>query len=73
MDISSILAGLSTNEYFLAFIEHLRSERENCLVDFQNLEMVEKPQSLAYLAGEIAALDRLLKTVDESEDRMGSA
>jgi hypothetical protein len=65
MELSVALARLGSDEYFAAVVEFVKSERERCLVDFQNLDMVEKPQALAYLAGEIAAFDRLLKIVDD--------
>lgn len=65
MEPQEAVARLGADEAWFAFINHMESERESCLSDFQNLEIVEKPQTLAYLAGEIAALDRLLKMVDE--------
>lgn len=67
MELPVALARLGEDKYFAAFMEFVRDERERCLTDFQNLEIVEKPQALAYLAGEIAALDRLLRIVDDKE------
>lgn len=67
MDLETAIVRMSADESWLTFVGYVKTERESCLSDFQNLEMVEKPQSLAYLAGEIAALDRLLKVVDEVE------
>lgn len=67
MDLATAIVRMGSDETWLTFMEYVKAERESCLTDFQNLEMVEKPQSLAYLAGEIAAFDRLLKVVDETE------
>ena len=43
----------------------LAKEREAALMDFQHSDLTDNPHKLAKLAGEIAALDRVLRVLSD--------
>ena len=61
MDLPTAIARLHGRDDWNAVLEYLNQERESCLADFQNPEHTANPQTLARLAGEIAAFDRTLR------------
>ena len=44
---------------------YLAKEREAALMDFQHSDLTDNPHKLAKLAGEIAAIDRILRVMQD--------
>lgn len=59
MTLKEALPRLHGNDAFEAVRDYVAAEREMALHDFQNQDLLDNPQKLARLAGEIAALDRV--------------
>ena len=66
MDLPTAIARLHGRDDWNAVLEYLNQERESCLADFQNPEHTANPQTLARLAGEIAAFDRTLRNFTDA-------
>ena len=64
MNLKDAVPRLYGNDAFDAVLDYLRAERDAALHDFQDPDLLDNPQKLARLAGEIAALDRTLKNLD---------
>ena len=69
MNLAKAVAYLYGRDDWNIVLEYLKQEREACLSDFQDPDCTSNPQSLARLAGEIAAFDRALRNLtDETPD-----
>ena len=59
---------LRHNDDFKVILENLSKEREVLINDFHQPEILDNPQALARLGGEIASVDRIIKSLTyESE------
>jgi len=45
--------------------QNLAKEREAAIMDFQHTDLTDNPHKLAKLAGEIAAIDRVLRVLQD--------
>ena len=66
MTLTQAITHLYGRDDWNVVLDYLREEREACLTDFQNPEHTANPQSLARLAGEIAAFDRTLRNLTDA-------
>jgi hypothetical protein len=64
MNLSEALKTLKDRPDWELVLSHLNQERESALMDFQHSDLTDNPTKLARLAGEIAALDRIIRTFD---------
>ncbi len=67
MQLSDAIAKLSGLDQWEAILDHMQAELNSAIADFQNADLIDTPQRLARLSGEIAALDRLLRTFQDYE------
>ncbi len=68
MTIQEALNRLHLREDWNTVLDHIKVEFDSAMLDFQTPELLDNPQKLARLAGEISALDRLLKTFSHAEE-----
>ena len=61
MTFDQAIASLSIREEWDVIIDFITEQREIAIADFQNPDLTDNPSKLARLAGEIAALDRVLQ------------
>ena len=67
MQLSDAIPKLSGLDQWEAILDHMQAELYSAIADFQNAGLIDTPQRLARLSGEIAALDRLLRTFQDYE------
>ena len=68
MTLAEAVKALRHNDDFKVILENLSKEREVLINDFHAPEILDNPQALARLGGEIASVDRIIKTLTyESE------
>ena len=68
MTLAEAVEALRHNDDFKVILENLSKEREVLINDFHQPEILENPQALARLGGEIASVDRVIKSLTyESE------
>ena len=68
MTLPLALARLRGRDDWEVVIAHVAAERDAALADFQDGSLLDSPQKLARLAGEIGALDRLWRIFSEGPD-----
>ena len=61
MTFDQAIASLSIREEWGVVLDFIQEERESAIADFQNPDYIDNACKLARLAGEIAALDRVLQ------------
>ena len=71
MTLPQALARLRGRDDCKVVLHYLSAERYAALQDFQNGDLLDNPQKLARLSGEIAALDRIEQTLAD-EPKKGS-
>ena len=62
MTLEEAIKALEHNREWKVIIDALQRDREALINDFHSSEILDNPQSLARLGGEIASVDRILKT-----------
>ena len=68
MTLAEAVKALRHNDDFKVVLENLSKEREVLINDFHQPEILDNPQALARLGGEIASVDRIIKSLTyESE------
>ena len=67
MTLTEALNQMRAREDFEVIVGHIRIELETAMMDFQSPDQLDNPQKLARLAGEIAALDRLIRVFSHAE------
>ena len=68
MTLQKALFQLHAREDWDVILDHIKVELETAMLDFQTPELLDNPQKLARLAGEISALDRLLRVFSHGEE-----
>ena len=68
MTLTEALKNLRAREDWDTIVAHVRTELETAMMDFQSPDQLDNPQKLARLAGEIAALDRLIRVFSHAEE-----
>ena len=68
MNLQEALIKLHTREDWDCSLDHIKVELETAMLDFQTPELLDNPQKLARLAGEISAFDRLLRVFSHAEE-----
>tara|TARA_R110002020_G_scaffold247000_1_gene460870 strand:+ start:387 stop:587 length:201 start_codon:yes stop_codon:yes gene_type:complete len=63
MTLKQALTRLHCREDWDEVLIYLAKEREAALMDFQHSDLTDNPHKLAKLAGEIAAIDRVLRVL----------
>jgi len=67
MTLQKALFQLAAREDWDVILDHIKVELETAMLDFQTPELLDNPQKLARLAGEISAFDRLLRVFSHAE------
>ena len=68
MSFEKAVKALRYNPEWKIIVEALRNDREALINDFHSPEILDNPQALARLGGEIASVDRIIKSLTyESE------
>ena len=65
MTFEDAVNSLSNNREWKLILEHLRKDREALISEFHSPEILENPQSLARLGGEIASVDRIIRSFSD--------
>ena len=68
MTLTEALNYMRAREDFGVIVGYIRTELETAMSDFQSPDQLDNPQKLARLAGEIAALDRLIRVFSHAEE-----
>jgi hypothetical protein len=68
MTLQKALLQLHAREDWDVILDHIRVELETAMLDFQTPELLDNPQKLARLAGEISAFDRLIRVFSHGEE-----
>ena len=66
MTLDKAIKALQFNTEWKVILDALRKDR-SLIIDFHQPEILENPQALARLGGEIASIDRIIKYTYESE------
>ena len=61
MTLADAIESLRAREDWDTVVAHVRAELNSAMLDFQTPDLLDNPQKLARLAGEIAAFDRLVR------------
>lgn len=61
MTLAEAIENLHAREDWDTVVAHVRAELNSAMLDFQTPDLLDNPQKLARLAGEIAAFDRLVR------------
>ena len=68
MTLDKAIKALEHNTEWKVILDALRKDREALINDFHSPEILDNPQALARLGGEIASVDRIIKSLTyESE------
>ena len=68
MTLEQAVKALQFNTEWKVILDALRKDREALINDFHSPEILDNPQALARLGGEIASVDRIIKSLTyESE------
>jgi hypothetical protein len=65
MTLRQALTRLHSREDWDEVLDYLAKEREAAIMDFQHTDLTDNPHKLAKLAGEIAAIDRVLRVLQD--------
>ena len=65
MTLKQALTRLKDRDDWDEVLIYLAKEREAALMDFQHSDLHDNPHKLAKLAGEIAAIDRILRVLQD--------
>ena len=65
MTLKQALTRLHSREDWDEVLDYLAKEREAALMDFLHSDLTDNPDKLAKLAGEIAAIDRVLRVLQD--------
>ncbi len=65
MTLKEALTRLHSREDWDEVLDYLAKEREAAIMDFQHTDLTDNPHKLAKLAGEIAAIDRILRVLQD--------
>ena len=68
MTLAEAVKALRHNDDFKVILENLSKEREVLINDFHAPEILDNPQALARLGGEIASIDRVIKSFTNESD-----
>jgi hypothetical protein len=68
MTLVEALKNMRAREDWGVIVGHVRIELDTAMMDFQSPDQLDNPQKLARLAGEIAALDRLIRVFSHAEE-----
>ena len=71
MTLKQALARLRGRDDWNEVIHYLEAERSAALQACQNGDLLDNPQKLARLSGEIAALDRIRQTFEDDQKGTG--
>ena len=63
MTLQDALLRLKDRDDWVEVLDYVAKERDAALMDFQHSDLTDNPHKLAKLAGEIAALDRVLRVL----------
>ena len=67
MTLADAIPKLSGLDQWETVLDYVQAELNSAIADFQNADLIDTPQRLARLSGEIAALDRILRTLQDHE------
>ena len=65
MTLKQALTRLHCRDDWDEVLIYLAKEREAAIMDFQHTDLTDNPHKLAKLAGEIAAIDRILRVLQD--------
>ena len=65
MTLQDALLRLKHRDDWDEVLDYLAKERDAALMDFQHSDLTDNPHKLAKLAGEIAAIDRVLRVLSD--------
>ena len=65
MTLKTALLRLKDRDDWEVVLDYVAKEREAALMDFQHNDLLDNPQKLARLAGEISAIDRIFRTLGD--------
>ena len=68
MTLDKAIKALQHNTEWKVILEALNKDREALINDFHSPEILDNPQSLARLGGEIASVDRIIKSFTNEQD-----
>lgn len=68
MTLEEAIKALEHNTEWKVILEALSKDREALINDFHSPEILDNPQSLARLGGEIASVDRIIKSFTNEQD-----
>ncbi|BAQ84576.1 hypothetical protein [uncultured Mediterranean phage uvMED] len=68
MNLNDAVKALRHNSEWKIIIDYLHRDREALINDFHSAEILDNPQALARLGGEIASVDRILKSFINEQD-----
>ena len=68
MSLSEAIKALEHNTEWKVILDALRKDREALINDFHSPEILDNPQALARLGGEIASVDRIIKSFTNETD-----
>jgi len=68
MTLDEAIKALKNNREWKVILEALTKDREALINDFHAPEILDNPQALARLAGEISSVDRIIKSFTNETD-----
>ena len=68
MTLDKAIEALQFNTEWKVILDALRKDREALINDFHSPEILDNPQALARLGGEIASVDRIIKSFTNETD-----
>jgi hypothetical protein len=69
MTIDQALRSIKDSTEWKIIMEFLEKEREMLINDFHTPELMDAPQALARLGGEISTLDRIIRTFNNGQSQ----
>lgn len=73
MTLPEALASLAGRDDFQVVRRFIEDQKDFCLSDFQDPELIDNPSKLARLAGEIGGLVRIVEALKEPDESADSA